>query len=121
MAITAKTLQSMLDQCIGTEQYWAHWTKRIKFTDGVKIMAEAAGAYWLVDAVASWNRKEAFQVWELHVDRSPDRDEPMAILTMIEDTNQPELVRQEITYTDFPLDYIKLYLIDGVLLLPSEY
>ncbi len=118
MAITAKTLQGMLDQCIGTTQWFEHWTKRIRYTEGIKTMADVAGAYWLVDAVASWNRKEVFQVWELRVNKE---EKPMAVLTMIEDPSQPELVRQEISFTDFPLDYIKLYLIDGVLLLPSEY
>ena len=32
-----------------------------------------------------------------------------AVLTMKEDSNTPELVRQEIPYTDFPLDNIKFY------------
>jgi hypothetical protein len=112
--------QADLDQFIGTQQWWAHWTKRITFTDGVKYLAETAGAFWLVDAIASWQieRKEHFQLWELHVNRD---ETPMAVLTMREDCDQPELIRQEISYTDFPLEKIKLYLIDGVLLLPSEY
>ena len=41
--------------------------------------------------------------------------------TMQEDSDQPVLVRQEIEYSDFPLDKIELWLIDGVLLLKSEY
>ena len=40
---------------------------------------------------------------------------------MQEDTGERAKVRKKIPYTDFPLDEIKLYLIDNVLLLTSEY
>ena len=106
-----------LSQFTGTEQYHRHFTGLL-FTDGVAYMAEQGGAFWLIDIVASYRRKEPFQIWELKVDKSA---EPMAVVTMKEDTGQPELVRQEIPYTDFPLAEITLYLIGGVLLLTSEY
>ena len=31
------------------------------------------------------------------------------------------IIKQKIGFTDFPLEKLKLYLIDGVILLPSEY
>ncbi len=105
-----------LRRFIGTEQYYQHRTKQFIFTDGVKYLADAGGAFWLIDAIASYRREEPFQVWELKV--KPDNS---CVLTMREDTGQPTKVRQEILYTDFPLEKITLYLIDGVLLLPSEY
>ncbi len=104
-----------LQQFSGTEHYYRHWLG-IHFTDGVKYMAERAGAYWLIDAIGSYRRKEAFQIWELKVDAGK-----RAVLTMVEDSDEPVLVRQEIPFTDFPMQSIKLYLIDGILLLPSEY
>ncbi len=103
-----------LNQFTGTENYYKHWLGKV-YTDGVKYMAEKAGAYWLLDAIFSYRRKEPFQVWILKVKDS------QAVLTMQEDTDAPVLVKQEIKYTDFPMDEIKLYLIDGVLLLTSEY
>lgn len=121
MTTETKTLtQEELNGFIGTELYYKHWLGRGCYTDGVQHMAERAGAHWLIDAVYSYQCKEKikvipFQLWELKVENKT------AVLTMKEDTNEPELVRQEIEYTDFPLDYIKLYLIDEVLLLPSEY
>lgn len=121
METKAKLTQSDLDQFIGTEQYWKHWMPGLVFTDGVKYLAETAGAFWLIDIVASYRRKEPFQIWTLKVNKDHAEDEPMAVVTMQEDTYQPELVRQEIPYTDFPLDEIKLYLIDGILLLTTEY
>jgi hypothetical protein len=83
-------------------------------------MADTGGAHWLIDAVYSYQcqkevKAEEFQLWELKVTNKT------AILTMRRDTNEPEIVQQEIPYTDFPLDYIKLYHINGTLLLPSEY
>jgi len=37
------------------------------------------------------------------------------------DTGNPEIVLQKIPFTDFPEGVLKLYLSDGVLMLPSEY
>jgi len=105
-----------LNQFTGTENYYRYWTGQGVYTDGVQYLAEQAGAYWLIDAVFSYRRSESFQVWTLK-----KNDDNSAVLTMQEDTGEPAKVRQEIPYTDFPLDSIKLYLIDSVLLLPSEY
>ena len=112
---TQSLLQADLDQFIGTTQYFRHFLG-LKYTDGVKYMADQGRAYWLIDVIASYRRKERFQVWELKV--NPDKS---CVVTMREDTGQPTKVRQEILHTDFPLESIKFYLIDGVLLLPSEY
>lgn len=105
-----------LDMFTGTENYYKHWAGFGVYTDGVLYLAEKANAYWLLDAIFSYRRKESFQLWELKVNKDKS-----CILTMKEDSDSPILVKQEIEWTDFPLDYIKLYLIDGVLLLPSEY
>ena len=121
-----ETIRSTLAQCDCTEQYWLAFpdNKDFNFTDGVKIMAEMCEAYWLIIAVFSWqlNEKvkgELFQVWEL---RYNDKMESGDALLICEDGNGKELTRQEIDYTNFPLpEGIKLYLVNGVLLLPSEY
>jgi len=118
--MTTETLKSGdLEQFIGTEHYYRHWLG-FNYTDGVQYMAEKAQAHWLLDAVFSYQHEKhvknvPFQVWHLEVTGSS------AVLTMREDSDQPELVRQEIGYTDFPLDKIDLWLISGVLILPSEY
>jgi len=118
-----------LNTFIGTTQYY-RYIGGLKLTDGVKYLADEAGAYWLLDIIASYQmgnanakiRREHFQVWELKL--SPDNTttgEHEAVVTMKTDTNRPLLVEQQIEYTDFPLDSITLYLIDGVILLTSEY
>ena len=109
-------IQTGLAQCIGTEQYWKNQLLSFQYTDGVKFLHESSEAYWLLIAIASHKRKEPFQLWELKVNKDHS-----ATLTMKEDDGQPILVEQSIAITDFPLDGISLYLIDGILLLPSEY
>jgi hypothetical protein len=114
-------LEADLAQFCGTETHWRHRTSRLTYTDGVKFLAEKAGAFWLIDLVASHQtarlRREEFQIWTLAVDRDK---RPMAVATCQADTNATVLVRQEIEYTDFPLPSVKLYLEDRVLMLPGE-
>ena len=108
-----------LAQFTGTENYYKHWLGGFRYTDGVKFLADEAEAYWLLDAIFSHQLRKVrtmpFQLWTLTVTNSN------AVLSMKEDTGSAEVVHQDIPYTTFPLDEIKLYLIDGVLLLPSEY
>jgi hypothetical protein len=75
----------------------------------------------LLDVIGSYQRGKIkaipFQIWELKV----DLEERAGMITMKEDTNEPIQVSQEIPFADFPLKHIKLYFINGVLLLPNEY
>jgi hypothetical protein len=100
-------------QFSGSEYYYKHFTGLL-YTDGVQYLAETFGAYWLIDAIASYARKEPFQLWELAV------HENSATLTCREDSGLRPVVTQEIEYTDFP-ENIKLYVSNNVLMLPREY
>lgn len=118
--MSAAELQRSLSQFIGTSQYHRHWSGVLVFTDGVHFLAENAGAYWFLDLIASWQKRamkdrmlREFQIWELRVKR------PVAIAVCLRDSDD-EAFRQEIPFTDFPLDFMKLYLETGVLMLPSE-
>jgi len=117
---TAKLVQS-LGHFIGTERYYPHWTKSIRWTDSIQFLCEEAKAYWLMDIVASYQmhkkvRNARFQLWKIKM--NPD---DTALVTMQEDTGQPYLVSQEIPYTDFPLKEFEFYCIDGVCMVKSEY
>jgi len=109
-----------LEQFTGTENYYKQSFGGIVVTDGVQYLAYNAKAFWLVDAIASHQTKHIaavpFQIWELTVN-----EDKTAILTMKEDSDCPILVRQNIPYTDYPLPKIKLWLVDRVLMLPTEY
>lgn len=111
-------LKAELNHFTGTEHYYKNFTGLL-YTDGVKFLAEAVGCYWLIDLVGSYQYKLkniGFQLWELKVNK-----DKTAVVTMKEDTNTPILVKQELQYTDFPLNEIELYCIGGILILPSEY
>lgn len=120
--LKATEIESGMSQFYGTNGY--HFNRLhgngFVYTDGVKWLLENAKAYWLLDAIFSYRKKEDFQIWTLK-----KNEDNTATLTMKEDTNCPNLVEQEIGYTDFPLDEIQLWAIyDGsrvVLLLKSEY
>lgn len=77
-----------------------------------------AGAYWLVDVVASYQprlRQVPFQIWRL------ESRQRQGSVTMREDDGRPDLVRQEIPYTDFPEGVFEMYCTDKVLMLKREY
>ncbi len=117
----ADQITEELKQFIGSSVIYEHWLG-ISYTEGVQYLAEAASAYWLLDLIASHQTKrflsnpklQDFQIWRLSV------HENSGTLICEWDTNM-EVLRQEIEYTDFPLQSIKLYLVRQVLMLPSEY
>ena len=109
---------SSLSQFTGTAQYHKGMMT-VNYTDGIKHLIKLAECNWLVEDISIVSKMRfqhiPFQIWTLQV------QDGEGILTMKEDTNEPVLYRQEYSYTDFPEGTLKLYLIDGVMLLPSEY
>lgn len=105
----------------GTERYY-RITRRHLLTDGTKYVAEAAGAFWLMDAVASHLMELGTADWFVLVRLQVTDSRAVMIY---EDGNGLEHARQEIPYTDFPMSSFVLYCCwDGehwVLMLPSEY
>ncbi len=104
----------------GSEQFYKAYPKVI-ITEGVKFLAERAEAFWLIDLVFSYQtiakvKKESFQVYELKVDLNNKSSKMVCT-----DGNENVLHNQNIPFTTFPLESIKLYYTDGTLLLPSEY
>lgn len=124
----AERINDYLAQCNGADTVYRHLFNRFVFTEGVKFVADVAGAYWLIDAVASHQlnhravaQANGFQVWRLKHNKTGSG----AVLTM-DDGGQDGgeakvLVRQRIPFTDFPKGCeVVLYLEDGVLMLKEE-
>lgn len=118
-------LKEALRDFTGSEQFTRYSPMlfpKLIITEGLKFLAEEAGAYWLLDVVGSHlpSVKDRFAV--VHLNRYGNRalfhitDDDPANITYCE---------QDIEFTDFPLEEIKMYLsFDGtywVLRLCSEY
>jgi hypothetical protein len=120
-----KIIARNLSHFTGTEEYHKHLSpgkSPILLTDGCIYIRDELQAYWLFDAILIYQTHKAlrdvnFQIWELkHL-----RLDLSWLLTCKEDTGKRSLISQSIEFSDFPLDYIKIWLIDKVALLPSEY
>lgn len=120
---TSKTLnQSDLRHFTGTEQWYRHGlVTKVLYTDGARYVAQAGGAYWLLDEIAFAQVEhqevvaEEFQKWTLTV-----ADDQTAMLTC-EDGNYNTVFTKQILFTDFPLDTVTFFFSNNVILLPSEW
>lgn len=118
-----KTLtKADLRQFTGSDNWYRHpLNRKVTFTDGAKHVADAGGAYWLLDEIALIQphdkavAAEEFQVWKLTV--CADQTATLAC----EDGNGNAVFSKEIEFTDFLLDEITLYFANNVIHLPSEY
>jgi len=123
--LTPAELENALAHFSGTEQYHKFSIcSKLVLTDGAAFLAANAGggAFWLMDLIESYQSKcvkdkmlRDIQFWTLtvHEDRS-------ATIVCERDTNDVAF-KQEIPSTDFPLKSVKLYVQNGVILLPGEY
>lgn len=120
-------LRNKLGQFTGTEKYYFNPLNRsIYYTDGAKFFFENAGggAYWLLDILITQSEilkalnADHFLVVQLTV-----TEDAKAVLVVTNDTGSGATVyyRREIDFTDCPAGEWRLYLVDGVILLPSEY
>jgi len=122
--MTTKTLtKADLAQFTGSENWYRHGLVRsVLYSDGAQYLADAGGAYWLLDEIALAQRHnkrvagEEFQLWKLIVDQEDDS----AVLTC-DDGNGRIVFSKRIPFTDFPLEEISLYFCNNTILLPSEY
>lgn len=124
----AKLSRDNLSQFVGSQKFtrWSPLFQNHVLTEGALYVAENAGAYWLMDLIASYQgerkfKEEDFQVWEIHVDL--EKGKAVVICT---DGNDNEIQRQLIPSTDFPVEKFSLWAerndFGGVtILLPSEH
>lgn len=112
---------STLAQFTGTGAYY-RISRRHLLTDGTQYLAERARCFWMMDAIASHLTEIGTVDWFVLVQVKVKGG---AALMVYEDGNGHEHARQEIPYTDFPLDCITLYACwdaeNWVIMLPSEY
>ena len=112
---------SRLNRFCGSYRLHKHWSNAFTYTDGVKFLADRAKAHWLLYLIGSHQAQllsdpvlQSLQIWTLKV------KERNGVLTCERDS-ETVVVTQHIENIDFPLPQISLFLVSGVLLLPSEY
>ena len=121
--MTPKPLQPAdLAQFTGSETFYRHpLNRKVVYTEGAHHVAEAGGAFWLLDEIALIQPydprvgAEDFQVWTLTV-----RQDHTAAL-VCEDGNGNIVFSKDILFTDFPLESITLWFANGTIYLPSEH
>lgn len=127
---------SDLAQFTGTLGYtrWSPLFSNMVLTDGALYVAENGGnggAYWLMDAIASYQpelrKSEHWEPWasSLQSWTLKKTDKSSALLTC-DDSVGAQVITQEIEYTDFDLEEITLWVMPvddktWVIMLPSEY
>jgi hypothetical protein len=107
-------ITNALNKHYGSESfsYASPFNRNFVMTEGITHMTELCKCFWLIDIVTIANLKDDFQKWII-----VKKDDDSAVVTC-EDGNSGELYRQEIPFTDFPLDmysfYCELGSIDGI-------
>ena len=105
----------------GTIQTWEHRTPfgKLILTDGCNYIRKEAQSRWLFDLIQSYQPRlkgEEFQTWTL------EKVSDTKFLVTCTDGDERTLITQKIQYSDFPLNSITFWVVDGMTcLLPSEY
>ena len=115
----SKLFLEKLSNFTGSENIYNHYSKTLKYTDGMRFLAEQLNCFWLIDLVASYQQEllnNSFQLWSVKL--KSDRG---AIIECREDSDLHPIVTQLIKFTDFLLDNFEFYVVGGTMLLKSEY
>jgi hypothetical protein len=123
----ANTLRAQLAHFKTSETFTRHHLlPRMILTEDATWLTDHAQAHWVRDMIASYQHEphvhgEHFQVWRLSVEETTRA----AVVMMTDVSSDAPPVQQRISYIDFSLSEITLWLIAQgdhlILMLPSEY
>lgn len=114
-------LKDDLKQFYGTEHYYPI-TYNVAITDGVKYFADKAEAYWLITDIAiNGTMHKELKDEDFLVIRTRGKTDG-GIVVQYEDGNYKPLLLEEYPLSELPDDAeFTLWMVDNVILLPSEY
>jgi len=125
MPATAAELQAYIAQVNGFETHYRHLLSGMSYSEGVKFIADKAGAYWLIDLILISSKLkhlqakcEGLEFWTLTT--NDGKGELICTDGGMDDGEANVVFSQTIPFTDFPLDEITLYNDGGILCLPGE-
>ena len=126
MNMQSKQIQEHLQRFCGSETAYTIPMFNIRYTEGVKYLAEAAQCYWLITdaAVITKNLKHKSYFLVIYFKRFSKevqaRFHKEAQITYA-DGNGTILFQQDYELTDLPLDELRLFFVEDMLMLPNEY
>ena len=126
MKSKANEIELELERFIGSEIVHQIPILNTRFTAGIKYLMQVAECFWLVLDSSTIGKSLMDKSRFISIDFkkcSEEEKDGSGCGAIIEygDGNGNILETQRYNYTDFPLDQIRLYFIDGTLMLPSEY
>jgi len=110
----------------GTEMFYQIPLLRTRFTDGLKYLSEAAECFWLITdtsviAKSLMNRSEFITIDFRRLSEERQDSTGYEAEIIYTDGNDNILEKHGYRATDFPLDELRLFFVNGTLMLPSEY
>jgi hypothetical protein len=125
MTMNTIELIKRLKKFCGTTRYYKHLypgRSPILLTEGCQYVRDELNAYWLFDTILKYQEELLkqdinYQIWELQ----RLKKDLSWLLTCKELPDVKPIIRHPIEFYDFPMDYIRIWIIGGVALLPSEY
>lgn len=126
MKTQVNKIKTELQHFIGSETFYKIPLIGTKFTDGIKYLADAAECFWLVTDASviakSLMNKSYFVTIDFRRLSEKEREESQCeALINYSDGNGHIFETHKYHVTDFPLDELRLFFIDGTLMLPREY
>ena len=126
-ALSATEFERSLAGFFGTSNYYEHKVTddiKLLLTDGCNWIREAAEARWLFDEILfNQPRPEVkdlpFQVWVLWKETADGESD--WVLRCEDGNDNTVLVQMLMETVDFPIDEIRIWVVGGVAMLPSEY
>ncbi len=110
--------KNAIGHCRGTSTYF-RYINGTKLTDGSKLVADMCQAYWLMDAIASYQTNEFVRIHDFQEWTLKKFDDDSAILICSGD-EELLVVEQKISYTNFPMEEMILYCSAKIIFHPNE-
>lgn len=126
MKSKANEIELELERFIGSEIVYQIPILKTRFTAGIKYLMQVAECFWLVLDSSTIGKSLMDKSRFICIDYSKcskkeNENSGHAALIEYTDGNGNILETNKYNFTDFPLDQIRLYFIDGTLMLTSEY
>jgi hypothetical protein len=126
MKTQVNKIKAELQHFNGSETFYKIPLIGTRFTDGIKYLADNAECFWLVTDASviakSLMNKSYFVTVDFKRLSEKEREESQCeALINYSDGNGHIFETHKYHVTDFPLDELRLFFIDGTLMLPSEY